>query len=84
MQVNNSPKNSNNKNSPIKAPIVDALEDDLVKKIENERKEKEMSQTEKQQQLSKQGDDVKEQRQPDNYMIFERHYEEDEQEEEKQ
>jgi len=37
--VSNSPKNSN-KNS-IAGNMVDALEDDLVKKFENEKKEKE-------------------------------------------
>lgn len=40
--VNNSPKNSTGKiNIPGSGVSVDALEDDLVKKIENERKEKE-------------------------------------------
>lgn len=36
MMVNNSPKNSLNKGVTIPTAVVDALEDDLVKKYENE------------------------------------------------
>ena len=36
--VNNSPKNS--RQTSLTTNMVDALEDDLVKKLENERKEK--------------------------------------------
>lgn len=40
--VNNSPKNSTNKSINIPtASMVDAIEDDLVKRYENEKKEKE-------------------------------------------
>lgn len=49
--------------------MVDALEDDLVKKYENEKKEKEK--------LSKQGGNAAEivKDGPSNFMIFERHFE---------
>ena len=47
--------------------MVDALEDDLVKKFENEKKEKDNK-------LNKDGG-------PDNFMIFERHFEEGKEEE---
>ena len=41
--VNNSPKNMNKNSLPILGggSMIDALEDDMVKKIENERIEKE-------------------------------------------
>ena len=51
--------------------MVDALEDDLVKKYENEKKEREK--------LSKQGNaggaEIDKDGGPSNFMIFERHFE---------
>jgi hypothetical protein len=55
--------------------MVDALEDDLVKKYENEKKEKDK--------LSKQGNNASEivKDGPSNFMIFERHFEDKSEEE---
>jgi hypothetical protein len=53
--------------------MVDALEDDLVKKYENEKKEKEK--------LSKQGNAEIVKDGPSNFMIFERHFEDKSEEE---
>ena len=54
--------------------MVDALEDDLVKKYENEKKEKDK--------LSKQGGNAEIVKDgPSNFMIFERHFEDKSEEE---
>ena len=53
--------------------MVDALEDDLVKKYENEKKEKEKQQLKQAAEIVKDGSN--------NFMIFERHFEDKHEEE---
>jgi hypothetical protein len=67
---------SSPKSKSVVSNMVDALEDDLVKKYENEKKEKDK--------LSKQGGNASAEIAkdgPSNFMIFERHFEDKSEEE---
>ncbi len=68
--VNNSPKSSGGKVINIPGGnLIDALEDDLVSKYENQYKEKKEQQ--------KKTDDAQTIQKQETYMIFERHFEDE-------
>ena len=67
IQLSSSPKSALSKGAGA-GSIVDAMEDDLVKKYENEKKEKDRIATE-----GSQGNSAS--AAPNNFMIFERHFE---------